>query len=122
MWNLTNRVFNRMALTLGGKLSPTFDCRIILPADIIPSNKEALIPSTAPGVKNRVLPSVMVVVLVSDDDTVLCVSQLNGRMDYTCFMARDPVSYKWCKDLYLCARGTNCVYPSSTNEAVSCVR
>ena len=101
MWILTDMVFNRLAMPLVGKLSSTFDCRIILPASIMPRDNGAPIPSTAPGVQKRVLPEVNVVVLVSDEDAVFCVPQLGGKMDYTGFRARDPVSYKWCRDLFL---------------------
>ena len=101
MWIMTDRVFNRLALTLAGKLSSTLDSRIILPEGIMPQDREAPIPSTAPGVQKRVLPSVDVVILVSDNDAVVCILQQNGKMDYTGFRARDPLSYKWCKDLFL---------------------
>ncbi len=84
-----------------GKLDSSFDCRIILPAGVMPSDREAVIPSTTPGVKKRVLPSVEVVLLVSDDDAVICVPLKGGRMDYTGFRARDTISYKWCRDLFL---------------------
>ena len=101
MWILSDKTFNRLTMTLAGKLCSTFDCRIILPLGIMPDDSKAPIPSTAPGVQKRVLPSVDVMVLVSDDDAVVCVPQIGGKMDYTGFRARDPISYKWCKDLFL---------------------
>ena len=101
MWILTDRSFNRLAMTLKGKLSSTFDCRIILPASTMPRDSDAPIPSTAPGVQKRALPKVDVMVLVADDEAAFATSRLNGEMDYTGFHAKDPVSYKWCKDLFL---------------------
>jgi predicted transcriptional regulator len=102
MWVLTDKIFNLFSLTVNQKLSPKFDCRLILPANEMPSDNDAIIPSTAPGVKKKILPSVEFSLLVFDNNAGFSSKRHDGKIDYGAgFQASDPISYKWCKDLFL---------------------
>jgi predicted transcriptional regulator len=102
MWILSDKIFNLFSSTVNQKLSPKLDCRLILPANEMPSDNEAIVPSTAPGVNKRTLPSVEFMILVFDNNAGFTSKRQDERMDYGAgFQSRDPISYKWCKDLFL---------------------
>jgi predicted transcriptional regulator len=98
---ISDKSFNLFSSTINQKLSPKFDYRLILPPNEMPSDTKTIIPSTAPGVKKRTLPSVEFILLVFDNNAGFRIIRQDGKMGYTGFQARDPISYKWCKELFL---------------------
>jgi len=79
------------------KMKLGVDIRTILPKTIVPP------PGFRPaaGVERRLLPSVKINLFVTDKEAVFGLPNLDGRIDYSVFVSKDPKFRKWCVDLFM---------------------
>lgn len=52
------------------------------------------------GVLIRLIPKVSVAIVLTENDVIFCLPDLNEKIDYTGVISNDPKFLKWCKDLF----------------------
>lgn len=100
VWILSNKNLTLLAKVLAEKLNTHFDFKVILPETEFPPDSKAVIPSTAPGIQERALPSVELRVVVTEKEAGFSLP-LRNRLSYRAFHGVDPKFHRWCKDLFL---------------------
>jgi len=101
IWIQTDQIFQNLISIVAEKIKQSFDFRFISPADIMPPDNKAPLPSTLKYVQKRVLPQVNILLIVTDKSAGFCLPQKSGKIDYRNIHGTDPKFQKWCKDLFL---------------------
>ena len=95
-WALAEQVHWSAPPIISERVKAGIDFRSILPENIVPP--VGYHPSE--GVARRLLPKVEIIVIVTDKEAVFGLPYLNGRMDYSWFVGKEPSYLRWCKDLH----------------------
>jgi predicted transcriptional regulator len=102
VWILSDQVLASSIPTLAEKMKNTpFDLRIVLPEGMFPPEEKSRLPSNISYIQKRVLPRVDISIVCTEKYAVFCLSNRNGKIDYTGFAGTDKKFHKWCKDLFL---------------------
>jgi predicted transcriptional regulator len=80
------------------KLRDSITLRRIFPESVIPTDANTITSITGP---RRSLPRIDVRVVMTENEAMCSFPLLNGNIDYTSFIGKDPVFHKWCKDAFL---------------------
>ncbi len=97
MWVMSDQILTSTLPIIGERMRHGVEFRFIFPENIVPP----------PGVKpepkaqRRRLPKVEEIILMTEKEAMFGFPGLNGKMDYSLLIAKDPNSHKWCKDLFL---------------------
>lgn len=100
IWILTDQILTSAGSIVEEKMKRGIELRSILPEDLVPPPGYKLPPLTS-GIQRRVLPTVKIVIVMTEKVAAVCLPNLRGKMDYTGFGGEDPKFHKWVKDLYL---------------------
>ena len=97
MWIMSDQILTSTVPIIGERMKKGLEFRFIFPETIVPPPGV----KPEPGAKRRRLPKVEEIILITEKEAMLGFPDLNGKMDYALLIAKDPISHKWCKDLFL---------------------
>jgi len=79
------------------KIKNGVSLRRIFPEDVVSSSSDT---SSITGPR-RTLPSVDIRIVMTEKEAMCSLPLMDGRIDYTSFIGKDPKFHKWCKDAFL---------------------
>jgi predicted transcriptional regulator len=100
IWILSDKNLPLLTPILVNKLKSPFEVKVIFPKEEFPKDSEAIMPSTTPGLHERVLPTVEIRVVVTDQHAGFSLPLRSNRLSYRAFKGNHPKFHKWCKDLF----------------------
>lgn len=78
------------------KIKSGVDVRRIHPENKIPSPNTPILADP-----RRILQSIDVRIVVTENEAMCSLPLMDGKIDYTSFIGKDPKFHKWCKDIFL---------------------
>ena len=99
-WILSDEILANSVSVLADKMKGKFDLRIVLPEGKFPSESVSRLPLSL-GIQKRVLEKVNVLIVLTEDYSIFCLPNKNGKIDYTGFVGKDVEFHNWCRELFL---------------------
>lgn len=99
-WILSDEILANSISVLANKMKGKFDLRIVLPEGKFPSESVSRLPLSL-GIQKRVLEKVNVLIVLTEDYSIFCLPNKNGKIDYTGFVGKDAEFHNWCRELFI---------------------
>jgi predicted transcriptional regulator len=97
VWVMTPQAMGHLSSMMSDKLLEGIKLRSIFCENIRES--KASLPS-GKNVDRKLLPSIPVIMIISEKEASISFPRLDGNVDYPSFFGTDPTFLKWAKDLY----------------------